>query len=183
MENVDNKEEKISLQYKEVEYDNAIYNGITFKIKKLINPQEQAFLISKYINDYFFPKEEEKLVPNAPLGYLNAEYNLRGYIVQLCTNIEPTSLYESLYADTKFWELIISKIENYNDFIKALYANVEDVRQDIAQKNSLGSMLTNLFSILKDIIDELDEITPEKIEEMKKLGESLLEEASKLQKE
>ena len=110
MENKAKEENKVPLEFKSVESTVIVYNGVSFKIKKMLSPQEQAFLIEKYIEDYFFIEEDKKLIQKVPYGLLNAEYNLKGYILQLCTNIDPASLYEGLYADTDFWKLVLSEI-------------------------------------------------------------------------
>jgi len=183
MANKKTAEKKVSLEYKPPEFAVATFGETNFKVKKLLSVQEQLALINIYIQDYFSTEENsKKFINTEPYNYLEAEYNLKGYILQLATNIDAGSVYEDLYSDTNFWDTVLSKIENYSEFRQNLMTIVNEIERDKEQKQSLGNTLGELLSVLQNIIDQLENLSPEKIEELKKVGEELVAQISEVQK-
>jgi hypothetical protein len=164
---------KVKLEFTMPKADDVVYNGVTIKVVPFLSLAQQLYLINTYIKDYF-ESPEENIVEMSEYSYLNAECNLRNYILQICTNIDVEGLNNDFYADTIFWGLITGKISNYFDFLNKLNFVISEIKQQEAIKNSVGKVLFDLAAKATSMMEEISKVSPEQIKELQKTGEDLM---------
>lgn len=167
--------EKVKLEFKLPKSKKIEYGDITIEVVPFITTSQQVFLINQYVNDLF--KEEGG--EGTGYNYLDAEYNLVNYLYQMVTNIDTDEMSPDIYSDHGLFDLVTSSIYNYNDFIMKLEKVVEGKKESIALENSLGNVLSKFVDKAYAILDKVSNISPE---EIKKLQDTGMEIANKLEK-
>jgi len=154
------------------------HNGVKIKIVPFLKASQQIYLINQYIEQYFEElSEKDKVVSLSKYNYMTAEYNMRGYIYQMLTNIDHESITQETLGDDILWDKIEITIVNFYDFYyKNLDYIIEDIKFQIQIENSVGNVIANFSDKISNILDKFSEMTPEEIEKLQIQGKELLEE-------
>lgn len=173
--------DKVKLEVKVPEYNTVDYNGIKIEVLSFLGAPEQAFLINRYIQEYFNP--ETKVIDGSDYDYFGAELSFRNYVFQGATNIDTTTppLDNNLYVDDSLWDLIVQEISNYGSLRCRLDYIVEDIKSQLLLKNSVGTVLAGLAEKIQPLLENLANISPEEIAKLQESSNELvkkLEESS-----
>jgi len=156
------------------------FKGSAIDIKPYLTIAEQLQLINSYIQNYFFPDEEEKLIGMIESDAFNTEYALRLEIIDMCTSIDGKSVESVNVFYTGLWEKIENSIINYNEFRSILSKIINEIEREQSLRKSIGSVIDGLMSRIELILVELNEslanFKPEDIDKVKEVGLSLLKE-------
>lgn len=169
--------EKVKLEFKIPEKKIVEYNGVNIEVSSYLTLAQQIGLMNKYVEEYF--TGTETFIKNSNYSFLNAEYNLMNYIFQACTNIDVENLNAEIYADADFWQKITSAITNYYDFRNKLNFIVNEIKQQMALANSVGTVLSGLASRLSGILDKIGDISPEEMKKLQQESLGMMEELKK----
>ena len=157
----------------------AFKNNI-IDIKPYLSTGEQLQLINNYIQNYFFPDEDEKLTGMVESDPFNAEYALRLEIIDMCTSIDGSSVEAMNIFYTDLWEVIKNSVINYDEFRSILSKIINEIEREQSLRKSIGSVIDGLMSRIELILVELNEslanFKPEDIDKVKEVGLSLLKE-------
>jgi hypothetical protein len=157
-----------------------VFKGIIIDIKPYLTIAEQLQLINSYIQNYFFPDEEEKLIGMIESDPFNTEYALRLEIIDMCTSIDGKSVESVNVFYTGLWEKIENSIINYNEFRSILSKIINEIEREQSLRKSIGSVIDGLMSRIESILVELNEslanFKPEDIDKIKEAGLSMLKE-------
>ena len=137
------------------------YNGVKFTLTPFISIAHQAFLINRYVEEYF--GNVGHLIGSSEYDYLGAECGLMNYILQGCTNVEVESLDNDIYADQRLWDRIKATIPNYGSFRQNLNYVIEEIKEQKRLKNSLGTVISTLVDKIIPLLNELKDISPEEL--------------------
>jgi hypothetical protein len=170
--------DKVKLEAKVPEYKTIEYGGSKIEVLSFLGAPEQAFLINRYIQEYFNP--ETNVIDGSDYDYFGAELSFRNYVFQGATNIDTTTppLDNNLYIDDSLWGLVVQEISNYGCFRCKLDYIVEDIKGQLLLKNSVGTVLAGLAEKIQPLLENLANISPE---EIAKLQESSTDLAKKLE--
>jgi hypothetical protein len=173
--------DKVKLNVSIPEYKTIEYNGSKIEVLSFLGAPEQAFLINRYIQEYFTP--ETKVIDGSDYDYFGAELSFRNYVFQGATNIDTTTppLDNNLYVDDALWGLVIQEISNYESFRYRLDCIVEEIKGQLVLKNSVGTVLAGLADKIQPLLENLANISPEEIARLQESGSELakkLEESS-----
>lgn len=163
--------DKVRIEVKIPEDIKVDYYGTAITVTPFLTLEQQAFLIKEYIKD-FFKDTEFNTIPEAAYGSLDAECNLRNYVLQLATDVDTDNLDNNIYADSYLWSLITGAIENYLEFSHRLIDIVYDIKE---KRNSVAFILDELIEKLKGAIDKMADMNPETIEKLRVEGLNLIE--------
>jgi hypothetical protein len=152
------------------------YNGVKFEIDPFLAIDKQVFLINKYIEDYF---KKDTLVETSPRSYLQAEFNLLNYIMQLNTNIDTDDLDNNLYVEDDFVYLLCYSIKNYESFRDRLSDVLDIILYQEKLDNSVGKVLSGLSNKLEEGLNSLKELNPDEIKKLQEAGSKMIEELQK----
>lgn len=169
---------KVKVELKVPENKTIEYNGIKIEIIPYLQAGQQVFLINKYVEDYF-GKSEEPLVKMSDYNYLEAEFNLINFILQTNTNIDTENLDSEIYVNDDLIGKITFHIDNYWTFRERLMDIVGIIKERIALKNSVGSVISELVTKAYEIINKFSDMNPEELEKMQKTGMELIERLEK----
>jgi hypothetical protein len=154
------------------------YNGVEIKITPFLTMEEQIYLVRQYLDDYF-GINEDSLVPFSEYNFIEAEFKMKNYILQLITNVDTDNIDNNIYADPKFWRVISKNINNYKQFMNTLAVIVEEVKEQFVLKNSVGKVILDLIEKAYSVLDKFSEMTPEDLEKIQKQGVELIERLEK----
>lgn len=138
----------------------------------------QAALISQYIEDMYFAKEQN-LIESVYTRRINAELSQMLYIVQTQTNIDFESLDQNMFIDSVYWKEIINKIDNYSEFRERQEQVLFDYERQLDKADSVGTVLSGLIEKLSSFIEQIGDITPESIAALQETGKDLIERLEK----
>lgn len=170
--------DKVKLEIKIPEKVIINYNGVDIEIIPFLTIAQEAFLIQKYIEDYF-GNPTDILINGTRYHYLEAETKLKNYLIQLITNIEIEDLDVNIYSDSVLWNKIEDEILNYYDFEMKLYKVVNSVKQEENIKYSIGSVISNLVDKANAFIEKMEDMDPDKLKEAGEKGLELVERLEK----
>jgi len=165
---------KVKLDVKPQEKEIIEYNGVKIEVDSVMSAGQQTILIKHYVDEYF-AYNSERLIDNSQYNYLDAEYNLMNYILQLCTNVDTANLDEDIYSDFEFWRKISGAIKNIDDFKHKLHRVVQDIKEQKAIENSVGEVVNKLVEKAYVILNKVSEISPEDIAKLQDTGKELIE--------
>lgn len=168
------KMDKIVLTFKQPKTKIVEYNGLEIEVRPFLEMAEMVFLINQYISEYF-DKDAEGVVSMSPYRHVDAEYALRNYIYQMCTNIDMENTDVNIISDTKLWGAITGEISNYWDFNDLLKPIIDDIKKKIELQFSAGALFMEVKEKLLEYMDKLKELDPEEIKKMQETGFNLLE--------
>jgi hypothetical protein len=172
--------EKKAFALENPENVSIVFKGIIIDIKPYLTIAEQLQLINSYIQNYFFPDEEEKLIGMIESDPFNTEYALRLEIIDMCTSIDGKSVESVNVFYTGLWEKIENSIINYNEFRSILSKIINEIEREQSLRKSIGSVIDGLMSRIESILVELNEslanFKPEDIDKIKEAGLSMLKE-------
>ena len=164
---------KVKLEFVAPKVINVVYKNAEVEITPFLTTAQQIYLINEYVKIYFEKKNFE-FIENSEYSYLNAEYTLINYILQLITNIDAENLDNNFYSDPEFVSTITGQIKNYNDFRNKLNFIINEIKQQNILNNSVGTVLSDLVEKAYSILDKISDISPEEIEKAKESGLELL---------
>jgi hypothetical protein len=173
---------KVKLEFKAPSSKTITYNGVDFQVTTLLDMPMMAFLINRYIQEYF-TKTETSIVKEAETDYFGAEFGLKNYILQMCTNVDANDFDNSLYTEPRLWKEITSAIINYDEFRDTLAYILGEVK---AQR---ASELSRKFLKIMDGVGEingaeLEKLQDQAIELTKTIDQSsILKDVGKLEKQ
>lgn len=170
--------EKVSLAVKAYKNKTIEYNGVEFEISPFLTLAEQAFLIERYLEEYF-SELQENVVANGVFRVLDAEIGLMNAIFQMKTNVDPESLLNDVYADSVLLNLIAGEIVNYESFRRLLDKFVEDKVRERELETSVGHAFNTLFEKGMDLLQGFSALKPEEIEKARETGLELIKELEK----
>ena len=166
--------DKITLEFKVPSEEALIHNGVEFKVTPYLDVTAQAGLINRYLSDYF-TKFEKSLSPGLEYNYLEAEFNLRSFILQSCTNLDTDTVGMDLYVDDRFWNKVFSSIQNYAGFRERLDKSVKMAEEQAERSLSAGVVLSEIMGKAMEILNKISNITPEEIAKIQASSEGLLD--------
>jgi hypothetical protein len=167
------KMDKVKIVYKQPENKLVSYGESVILVNPFLGVAQQAFLINRYLKEYF-TNLDNKVVEFSDYDYLGAEISLKNYIFQTNTNLDTESLNNEIYVDVLFWDIITREILNYKDFRNKLAYIVQEIKEQLAIKNSVGVVLSALSDKVSNILDKFSSITPEEVENLQKNGAELM---------
>jgi len=170
--------DKVKLEVKAPKNKKIEYNGIEIEVVPVLSMPEQAFLINRYLQEYF-TKSEGSIVQASEYDYFEAEFGLKDYILQANTNIETDGLDSEFYGDIVFWDKLTSEIVNYKDFRNKLDFIVSEIKEQKILNTSVGKVLSDLAVKLSDILDRVGDVSPEEIEKLQKSSAELVDKIEK----
>jgi len=141
------------------------YGGISFTLVPFLTIAQQAYLINAYLQEYF-EGEEESMVERSSYNIMEADITLKSYLLQMLTDIDTESISNDFYMVDDFWTHLYSEISNFTGFLSRLYTYREIVRETKSAGYALPRLLEKAFGLL----EQYQELTPEKIEEARKAG-------------
>jgi hypothetical protein len=166
--------DKVKLEFKIPKKQIMEYNGVEFEVNPFMSIAEQAFLINRYLQEYF-TKSLGSIVQVSEYDYFEAEFGLKNYILQTNTNIEIEDLNNDFYADADFWEKLTLEIVNYKDFRSKLDFIINEIKEQKVLNSSIGKIVSDLAVKLSDILDKVGNVSPEEIEKLQKASAELID--------
>jgi len=154
------------------------YNGKNIEVKSYMGIAQQGILIEKYIEDYF-SDNPERLIKASDYNYLEAEYNLMDYVLQICTNIDTKDLDENVYANSDLFDKVAITIQNYGVFKERLYKVVQEVKEQKVMDKSIGKIIGDLAEKANALLVEFGNLDPKEISKLQDTGKALIEELKK----
>lgn len=165
-------EEKIKAEFPK-EGNRIVGLGNTeIQVSPFLNHQEQQLITEIYLKELY--AEENG---NHNMAVLNAENALTISILNYSTNLltieekdgkeVPVISLNDLYAHPEFVKNVFSNIKNYKEFRERLNATIEFANEQRRLTHSVGSKVDLIISKIINFIDNLSDITPERLEEMK----------------
>ena len=170
--------DKVKLEFKTPKNKIVEYNGVEFEVTPLLGLTQQIIIINKYLEAYFENRTDDKATPMSKYNYIEAEYTLANYIIQLTTNIDVTDATYELMLDTRLLDTITSEIYNYKELRSRLDYIINEIKEQKNLDKSVGAILDSAVSDIKDLISNFSDIniTPEQLEEVKNVGENMIKE-------
>jgi hypothetical protein len=165
--------DKVKLELKLPKNKIVEYNGVEFEVIPFFSYSQQAFLIERYLEEYFTIREDT-LNPSSKYNYLDAEYKLMYFIIDMNTSIDIDSLPNELCVDSYLSNKIVSEIVGFYDFKEKLSLIVEEVKEQNRLKNSVGTVLSDLIDKAYLLLDKFSEIQPESIDKAREAGLELI---------
>jgi hypothetical protein len=154
-------------------------HGVEIEIKPFISLAEMVGLIQSYVSTYFHSTKKD--IDEDSFDVINAEYTLKLQIVDLFTSLPIEGDFDNIFYSGVYGE-IENKIENYWEFRGILEEVVSNIKEQIAQKNSIGSMLDSLYGKVQVLVEQLisatENLTPEQLEKLKETGKELVDKIS-----
>jgi hypothetical protein len=154
--------DKIKLQYESPKNKVVLYNDVSIEVSPFIDLGEQIILVNKYITDYF-DKIENSLMEKTEYNYIQAEYNLLLYILELKTNLDVSNNFDISFLDTSTMEDIINQIYNYKKFRESLDRIVRDIKEEISNRMSIGYLIDTLADKAFEFLDKYSSMDEESI--------------------
>jgi hypothetical protein len=148
------------------------YRGQEIELIPYLTTGQQVYLINQYVNDYF-NEDGQHFITKDKYNYLEAEFNMFSYLIQFLTNIEDAPPNDT-YVDSKFLDIFVENVENFDDFCSLLYDTVENIKEQIEIENSIGPVLEGLIKKGYDILEKFQDLTPEEIEKLQEEGKDML---------
>lgn len=167
--------DKIKLEFKAPEKEKIEYNGVKIEVTPYLDFIQQTGLINKYVEDYF-GEIENKLIVQSPYNFIEAEYNLKVYVIQTVTNIDVDTLVVEIVSDENLFDEISNCIYNYEDFLYRLKTVVNEIKSEISMRKSVGQVIDKVAGQLSGILSMFAEMSPEEIKELQEEGRNLLSE-------
>ena len=165
--------DKVKLEFKVPKIRIAEYNGKEIEVIPELLISQQALLINKYVQTYF-GTVETPLIDGQGYNFLEAEYDMIGYIIQMNTNIDMTNFPNDLYVDDTFIKLILGEITNYESFRKSLDKIVADIKESKNSEYALGKVLSEFFDNISATVEKFTNINTDELKEIIKDSEKLL---------
>lgn len=143
------------------------YQGTTISISTSLSLSEKGVLIDLYLSNYL-NSDISMSGDFSRFDYIGAETALILALLDMKTSIDvkDESFNIDGFTQTGLWERIHQSISNYEQFRKELDRVVQDAKDEIVLKNSIGSVLESLFekafSIMNDISNSVSEENVEK---------------------
>lgn len=163
--------DKIKIEFQIPEKIKVEYRKQEIELIPFLTSSQQVYLINEYVNDYF-EGSGEKIIGRDKYNYLEAEFNMLSYLVQLLTNIE--EIPNDVYVDSEFLDIFVENVENFEDFCSLLYDTVENIKEQIKIENSVGPILSGLIEKGYNILEKFQDLTPEEIEKLQEEGKEML---------
>lgn len=170
--------DKIKLEFKAPKNKTIEYNGVEIQIIPYLDFIQQVGLVNKYVNDYF-GEIENKLVPQSPYNFIEAEYNLKVYVIQTLTNIDVESLSVEIMSDENLFSNIVHNVSNYDEFRYRLDMVVDEIKEEIKLKRSLGQVIDNALEKFSGILEMMNNLSPEDIRGLQEETKTMLAELEK----
>jgi hypothetical protein len=169
--------EKIKFQFNQPKDVSVEIDGQTIMVRPYLTLNEMGAMINQYLETYFH--SETKTIGMDLWNAFDAEWAMKLMVVDFCTNLPATEGdFENIFYSDIF-EIIRDKIENYWDFAGLLDEILQNVKSQIAQKNSVGAMLDSLYSkaelLVQQLIDSTENLTPEQLMQLKETGSALVD--------
>jgi len=158
--------DKIKLEYRIPKLKIIEYNNAEIELVPYLGFTQQVFLINAYLKEYF-KETETPMVELDKYHYIDAEYSLFNYILQLLTNIDTGELPEDLYVDEDFFEKLTSHILNYKSFRCRLDNILNEAKEQMALEKSIGVAITNAIKKVEGFVVSLSSLDSKAIEELK----------------
>jgi hypothetical protein len=162
--------DKVVLSFEQPDNAIAKHNNQKIEVKPIISFGDEIMLIGAYLDSYFAPTN--KTFPQSEYDYLAAEYAFRLGVLGQCTNIDmeatdPNALIENI----KLWQEVTDKIDNYPDVRIHLMDVVSEVKEQMALKQSIGSVIDELVEKALGVLETLSqtEINENTLKELKGL--------------
>jgi hypothetical protein len=143
-------DKKIKLDFEAIKYESFNFGTKKIVVKTLLDKDDKIFIYSNYINMFFYNDG------SAPERFLSAKYSFMLSIIGLCTNIDPKELDIDLLIDSGIWASIVKQIKNYDQVKKDLYALTKMMSEERLARQSIGSVIDNLYEIIVSFIQNLD---------------------------
>jgi hypothetical protein len=169
--------DKVKIEFKLPKSKIIEYNGVEITVNPFMSLDLQAFLINKYVEDYFV--SGESVVKKDKYDFINAEANLFSNVMQLCTNIDPTCVNNELLSDDTLQDMLKSAINNYWTFDSKLSRIVDNITTQLMSEQSVGMVIDRLVKEGFGLLEKFSSTKPEEIEKMTKNTQELLERLEK----
>lgn len=132
------------------------HQGVTVSVSTSLSLSEKGYLIDLYLSNYMNP--DVSLSGNfSRFDYFGAEMSLVLAIVDMKTNIDVQDKNFNIdgFMQTGLWERICQSIDNYEQFRKELERVVQDAKDEIVLRNSIGSILNTVSEKLISLLNEI----------------------------
>lgn len=154
------------------------HQGITVNVSTSLSLSEKGFLTDLYLSNYMNP-DVSLSGDFSRFDYIGAETTLVLAIVDMKTSIDVKD--ENFDADgfmqTGLWERICQSIDNYEQFRKELERVVQDAKDEIVLRNSIGSILNTVSGKLFSLLDEISKnVSNDNIERAANTAKELMNE-------
>ena len=169
--------EKSKFNFKKPENVVLEIDGQNVVVRPYLELNEMVALINNYLDEYFHP--DTKSIAMDEWNLYDAEFSLKMAIVDFVSSIPVAEgSFENLFY-SNLYDIIEAKIVNYWDFRELLDKIVDNIKESIAQKKSVGGIIDSLYEKGKVILDQLVEstknLTPEQLEKLKETGKELVD--------
>jgi hypothetical protein len=141
--------EKRIITFAENRIGQIVVNNHVVDVSLVIDPTNQAYLISQYIDELFRTKREDEDNYNPSLRRIGAETVLMINVLEQCTSIDTLSMSGDEYLSADLFDIYKATkevIHNFADFRQLLDKTIEDKEKQIAVENSVGHVLDNAIS-------------------------------------
>lgn len=165
--------DKVKVEFRLPKNKTIEYNGVEIEIIPFMGLDLQAFLISKYVEDYF--NTETGVITKDQYDYFTAEANLFSNIMQVCTNIDPDCINNEILGDEALRQVITSQLINFDKFMVRLMNIVKDIKDQIVADKSVGVVIDRLIKEGYAILNKFAEIKPEDLQKVTKDSLALMD--------
>jgi RNAse (barnase) inhibitor barstar len=173
--------EKKVLQFGKFEVRTIDIDGTEVEVMPFLTMEDELALINMYVKNHFFP--EINNTEKSDWAYWDAERALKLGVIDLKTSIQIEGTeFENFFYSPNIWEKITDSINNYWDFREILDQTVNDIKKQLAMKNSVGAKLDSLFDKIEVLLNSLQEsmanLNPEMLDKLKETGSALIDKLS-----
>lgn len=154
---------KIKLEFTIPQSVVVMYNNQEVMVNPFLSLSAQLFLIRKYVEDFLTQPEGVEKIPGTRYNYFIAEANLAMRVLEICTNIDRSSITNDLVADVEFYWEVISKINGFEAFSQKLNNIVNEIKEQDALDKSVGSVIKEISVKAFDFLDSLPNMDPEEL--------------------
>ena len=149
--------DKIKLELPVPEFEEV---KLSKDLKVMVNPYidmaTQVTLIKLYLETYFNNSKEGKMLELPRYDYFSAEQTLNFAIVDLCTNIDLTSLNYDLFSANKYMEEIIKNISNYWYLRDVIEKNIEIVEKQLDFGKNVELIKEQFYTFFNEFSSHFD---------------------------
>lgn len=163
--------DKIKIELPIVEFEEVkLSKDLKVMVKPYIDMSTQLSIVKLYLEAYFNQDNSSKLLEMPRYNYFSAEQTLNFAIIDLCTNIELSSLDFDLFVANKYMDEIIKNISNYYSLSDLIMKNIEIVEKQLEFGKNVEFIKEQFYSIFNEFSSHFD------LENVQKQLESVLNE-------
>jgi len=145
-------------------------------VKPYLDMNLQAALINQYTTTFF--SSDNKTIAMDEWDEWGAECALKLAIIDLCSSVPVDGDFENILL-SGIYDRIEREIKNYQEFRWLLDNTISNIKEQIAQKKSIGGTLDSLFEKARILVDNLikstENLTPEQLKKLKETGQELVD--------